>query len=553
MGNKFILVNGTQFVEQTNYSSMKGDYVIPIIDENIVNTLKRIPHVANQYLFDKRLLEYYNPCKELWAYELYILKELNIFKIPTEEIPLSSRRELMRTIAIKPEQSSLMKKRGQLIKKKGQLEQELVKKIEFYLVKIPENIFNYGTLIKTNPSLETLFPIMSKLKECGAVSLFDYPSINDGLLSIIPELTISPELKDDFKKYLSKKSILFPYMNSLEQILTDAESKDIEEYKMILHSISTYTISSADINDFSRYGTSQSPYTLSMVTHLDYLFDYLLGKVNANRTRSVRLFRGIHNNTKLSVYSYEEKSKKYITSEKIITNLVNDDIFFDKGFISFALDLEIAGGFGRSGCYVSILYPPFLPFLPMISSGKNVLETSRGFTETELLLPRNLHFRVVSIKYIIVDGTVITFVDKMTENARTFIECEIVYAKMEIGKRDEKQLTIVNNIKEKKQNFLVNKNIDDLPIVFQEYIKCAMSSLYYFTTIERNEAFKLFEMKYVNEFKKIKKSQVPWYLDANCGINIDSIIYGGKKYYYKYKKYKTKYYRLNEMKNNKIL
>lgn len=318
---------------------------------------------------------------------------------------------------------------------------------------------------------------------------------------------------------------------------TGKSDKSDNLYRTInAYSASAYAEINSGLRGLSKIGSS----TLNHIVNLDMVYDYFASTSVLNN-EPIRLYRG------MDQVFYERNG--VLGNTKILGELQVGDIINDKGYVSASLDINTSLNpefFKRNSsddnilninispccCLFTFLYPPHMPFIMMGDfniggffeeyqlKGK---KSTFGFTETEILLPRNLTFRIkekLKVKNILyMDGP----------NEEKFIDinlivCEVVYK--------------LNNI-ELKGISQKNNSLDTSFLLYKSSIidrsKCNKSNVGLC-----GDTYNAYLKEYERKIKKFNM-KATWF-DGDVGIKYvlsPKPLTGG--YYDKYIKYKTKY------------
>lgn len=334
-----------------------------------------------------------------------------------------------------------------------------------------------------------------------------------------------------FTKSMISQLALVPGKDNKGGLKQDNLYETINEY-----SDSEFININGGLRGFAKLSTT----TINNIINLDMIFDYFASTSVLNND-PIRLYRG------MSQVFYERNGVPGNTM--IMNDLQVGDIINDKGYVSASLDINTSLNpdfFQRNVsndniwevntspccCLFTFLYPPHLPFIMM--GDFNIGEffedyqlkdktTMYGFSETEILLPRNFTFRVknkLQVKNILyMDGNK---EEKFTDI--NLIVCEVVY---KLSDAEYKSIKQKNNALD--TSFLIYKS----NIINRN--KCPTSNVG-LCGPAYNTYLKEYERK-INKFNM----KATWF-DGNVGIKYvlsPKPLIGG--YYDKYIKYKDKY------------
>ena len=470
-----------------------------------------------------------NPCRLLWS--LYKIEE----NIPDEEFA--------KKLVAKPEQTSAAKfidysnniskiitKNIQLSKDKSpsHLPKEISKKSTLFVSKSDEMIDFISSIKETKQDKQDREDkqkreLINKLKnqvsqKCTTDTLLN--TNNKIAISIISQMKSIPTESTEENQEDVKKGITRDFFN-----------KSILNYSLIGYE---------GINGTLR-GIIKNPSdeTINDIVNLDLIFDKY-GVSSVSNEKGMRLYRGMKKVYYLDKGQYKETER--------VGDLKVGDVITDKGFVSSSLDINtsLGGFFGGENksdetksccCIFTFVYPPHLPFIPMADFNiEGIIEkeeakqqqTAFGFTETELLLPRNFNLKIIKKDLVPELFNLDTKKPKKFINL-TIVECEVVF---KIDKNTDKNF--LENLKK------TNSHITISALLYKNIIRQRNENL-------SSETKKKYAEMYERKIIKFKIGGQAWFNDPNNKNDTISFVYkfpiskkGGGEYD-KYIKYKSKY------------
>ena len=339
---------------------------------------------------------------------------------------------------------------------------------------------------------------------------------------------------------LSNKSNKLANAIITQMVTVPSEGRADNLYGSIIdYSSSSYSIINSALRGISKSISSDTfNDTVNNIANIDLVFDkYSVSSVGNDK--GIRLYRGM--------------SEVYYTRNNVAmkTDMVKDlekgDIINDMGYVSSSLDINTSLGDFFTGqdktnieksccCIFTFKYPPHMPFIPMADFNidsivkKNELlkkQTTFGFTETELLLPRNFSLRIVDKIQL---DELLNMDSLPAKNYRsiTIVVCEVVF-------------DIDNDYLDKIK--LVSNNINLSSLIYKNIITKRNKFLFKDNNVKK---------KYIDMYKrKVDKFKISktWFNDAKDNKDTISFVYqelSGGDAYDKYQKYKSKYVNLKK-------
>lgn len=320
---------------------------------------------------------------------------------------------------------------------------------------------------------------------------------------------------------------------------SDVNKNDTNDDDDLYDTIISYSGSLYDTINPALRGLSSTPpseSTINAIVNLDIIFDYFAVTSVANR-QGLRLFRGLD-----KVFYLRNGING--TADRA-QDLQIGDILNDKAFMSSSIDINgslnpnffkfsVSDKIMPCCCILTFVYPPHFPFITMadfnvedILSKKHLQgkQTAFGFTETELLLPRNTSFKVIN-KIKLDEYLYMDFSKELKFKGLTIVECEVAF---------ELEDTMVKTIKDIKNPVNVSSMLYK-NIIYRRNSKLSQDSI------------KIYNQIYERKIKKFKINKT-WFNNTNKPYDTINFVLKptlqlGGDFYDKYVKYKTKYLEL---------